>query len=152
MPTPTNAQAIEADPVSRAVARSGLMCRPVPLVATAYDIRITGGLAEVVTTRTFRNEETDSIEATLTFPLPVHAVLHGLEARIGDRVVKAMAQAKTDARATYEEAIVREANMFFVSFKKAHNFWGGSPYRAVPKPVPAPFSFQGSIYRNRMPI
>src|SRR5213075_2059702 len=35
------------------------------------------------------------------------AVLYGLEARIGDRVVKAVARAKSAARQTYEDAIDR---------------------------------------------
>ena len=109
MPTTARTAQSGTDPLSRAIVNSALMTghRPVPLVATAYDIRVTGGLADVAATRTFRNTESTSIEATLTFPLPVHAVLHGLEARIGDRVVKAEAQAKHHARATYEGAIDR---------------------------------------------
>jgi hypothetical protein len=81
--------------------------RPVPLVGTRFDVRIEGGLATVVTRRIFRNAEADSIEATITFPIPVHAVLYGLEARIGERTVKAKAQRKTTARETYEDAIER---------------------------------------------
>ena len=52
--------------------------------------------------RTFRNNEEESIEATLTFPLPV---LYGLEACIAGRTLKAVARAKTTARQTYEDAI-----------------------------------------------
>jgi hypothetical protein len=81
--------------------------RPVPLVGTRFDVRIEGGLATVVTRRTFRNAEADSIEATITFPIPVHAVLYDLEARIGERTVRAKAQRKAAARETYEEAIER---------------------------------------------
>lgn len=99
----------EADPVSQAIAHSSLVAagQPVPLVATSYDISIRGGLADVTAKRTFRNVETVTIEATITFPLPVHAVLYGLEARIGDRVLKAKARAKSDARADYEDAVDR---------------------------------------------
>ena len=97
------------DPVSQAVlrsTRSAGQC-PVPLVSTTYDINIIGGLADVVAKRTFRNSETTTIEATLTFPLPVHAVLYSLEARIGSRVVKGVAQARAAARETYELAVER---------------------------------------------
>lgn len=99
----------EADPVSQAIAHSSLMAagQPVPLVSTSYDINIRGGLADVEASRTFRNVETDSIEATITFPLPVNAVLYGFEASIGDRVLKAKARAKSHARADYEDAIDR---------------------------------------------
>lgn len=97
----------EADPVSQAVAHSHLMAghRPVPLVSTSYRIAIRGGLADVTAKRTFRNVEPQSIEATLTFPLPVHAVLYALRARIGDRNLSAKARARLDARADYEQAI-----------------------------------------------
>jgi len=81
--------------------------RPIPLVSTRFDVEIDGGLATVVTQRVFRNDEAESIEATITFPVPVHAVLFGLEARIDGRVVKAHAQRRTLARETYEDAIER---------------------------------------------
>jgi len=79
--------------------------RPVPLISTAYDIDIRGGLADVAAVRTFRNNEEESIEATLTFPLPVHAVLYSLEASIAGRTLKAVARAKATASRTYEAAI-----------------------------------------------
>jgi hypothetical protein len=59
----------------------------------------------VAAVRTFRNDEEESIEATLTFPLPVHAVLYSLEACIAGRTLKAVARAKATARETYEDAI-----------------------------------------------
>lgn len=97
------------DPVSQHIARqtyiSGAV--PVPLISTSYDITISGGLADISTKRTFRNEEAETIEATLTFPLPVHAVLHTLEAKIGGRTLKAVAKAKVAARERYEDAIHR---------------------------------------------
>jgi hypothetical protein len=81
--------------------------RPIPLVSTRFDVEIDGGLATVVTRRVFRNDEAQSIEATITFPVPVHAVLFGLEARIDGRAVKARAQRRTLARQAYEDAIER---------------------------------------------
>jgi hypothetical protein len=81
--------------------------RPIPLVSTRFDVEIDGGLATVVTRRVFRNDEAESIEATITFPVPVHAVLFGLEARIDGRVVKARARRRARAREAYEDAIER---------------------------------------------
>jgi hypothetical protein len=81
--------------------------RPIPLVSTRFDVDIDGGLATVETKRVFRNDEAQSIEATITFPVPVHAVLFGLEARIDGRVVKARAQKRAQAREAYEDAIER---------------------------------------------
>src|SRR5437762_9061232 len=73
--------------------------RPVPLVATRFDVQIDSGLAVVTTSRTFRNAESESIDATITFPVPVHATLRALRARIGDRVLDASANRQGGARA-----------------------------------------------------
>jgi hypothetical protein len=80
---------------------------PIPLVATRFDVDLNHGLAIVAATRTFRNAEESSIEATITFPMPVHAVLFNLEARIDGRVLKARARRKSQARGDYESAIER---------------------------------------------
>lgn len=78
-----------------------------PLIATAFDVTIESGLAAVETRRVFRNDETSSIEATITFPLPVHATLYALEARLDGRVLTARAQRRKQARLTYEDALER---------------------------------------------
>jgi hypothetical protein len=80
---------------------------PCPLVATRFDVMIDAGLAVVTMRRTFRNAEPHSIEATITFPVPVHAALFALEVRIGERVLKARAQRKNAAREHYEAALDR---------------------------------------------
>ena len=84
---------------------AGPAAQPVPLVATRMSVSIRGGLAFVTTARTFRNDEDASIEATITFPVPVDATLTGLTARIGDRVLTGRAKARDEARDTYETAI-----------------------------------------------
>ncbi|MGB6538889.1 MAG: VIT domain-containing protein [Xanthobacteraceae bacterium] len=80
---------------------------PCPLVATRFDVVIDAGLAVVTMSRAFRNAEADSIEATITFPVPVHAALFALELRIGERVLKARAARKQTAREDYEAALDR---------------------------------------------
>lgn len=79
--------------------------QPMPLTGTRIEVRIHGGLAVVSTTRHFNNAEAVSIEATLTLPVPVHATLLRLEARIGGRLLQGRAQRRNLARATYEEAL-----------------------------------------------
>jgi hypothetical protein len=81
--------------------------RPVPLVATNFTVTIEAGLAVVETTRRFHNAEDRSIEATITFPVPVHAVLFSLKARIGERLLTAHAESRAGARRTYETAVER---------------------------------------------
>jgi hypothetical protein len=78
---------------------------PIPLVATSFDVVLDAGVAIVTTTRRFRNAEATSIEATITFPVPVHAALFNLSARIGERVLTARARNRSIARADYEGAV-----------------------------------------------
>ena len=72
---------------------------------TAIDVQIDCGLVLVSTRRLFRNVEAVTIEATMTFPVPVHATLFALEARIGDRLLVARAQRRHAARERYEAAL-----------------------------------------------
>lgn len=81
--------------------------RPVPLVATNFTVTVEAGLAVVETVRRFHNAEDRSIEATIVFPVPVHAVLFSLKARIGGRLLVAHAESRTAARQTYEAAVER---------------------------------------------
>lgn len=80
---------------------------PVPLAATSYAIAVNGGLADVVAKRTFRNAETQTIEALLTFPVPVAAAVYSLQARIGERTLSAIAKSREEARESYERAVDR---------------------------------------------
>jgi Vault protein inter-alpha-trypsin domain/von Willebrand factor type A domain len=84
---------------------SGDRQRAVPLVDTAYDVVFEAGLAVIEARRVFRNDETSSIEAVLTFPMPVHAAVFDLEAKIGTRVLRAKAQRNQVARTSYEKGI-----------------------------------------------
>ena len=80
---------------------------PIPLIATKFEVLIAAGTAVVTTKRTFRNVESQSIEATITFPVPVHAALFRLEAHLDGRVLKARARNRLTARETYEAAVER---------------------------------------------
>ena len=78
-----------------------------PSLSTRFDVCVEHGLAIVSTARAFRNNEHESIEATITFPIPVHAALFALETRVAGRLLKARAQRKREARETYESALER---------------------------------------------
>lgn len=95
------------DPLSRfkdggRIKASGL---PMPLLNTAIDVRILGGLAVVRTERVFHNAESNGIEATITFPVPVHATMAALAVSIDGRDLVGRAQSRQYARTTYETAI-----------------------------------------------
>jgi hypothetical protein len=78
---------------------------PLPLVEERIRVLARGGVALVAREQRFRNIESGSIEATLTFPVPVQATLHRLTARIGDRLLTAKARPRQAAREVYEAAI-----------------------------------------------
>mgnify|MGYP000408486509 CR=1 FL=1 len=80
---------------------------PIPLISTDHDVVIAAGLAVVTTHRLFKNVEPKNIEAVLTFPLPVLATLFELTAEVEGRKLRASAQARAEARRTYEDAIDR---------------------------------------------
>ncbi len=78
---------------------------PLPLVDERIRVLARGGVALVSREQRFRNAEARSIEAILTFPVPVQATLHRLTARIGDRLLTAKARPHQAAREVYEAAI-----------------------------------------------
>lgn len=105
----TTAQGNRNDPLDRF--RDGAVAKrtghSLPLTATAIDVRVRGAIATVTTARTFTNPEIESIEATITFPVPVNATVFGLSAEIDGRQLVAKARPRSQARDTYEGAIDR---------------------------------------------
>ncbi len=95
------------DPIAALVNRTRELAgaRPAALVAMDVGVTVSGGLAVVETKRTFRNDEKTAIEALLSLPVPVHAAFFGLAAKIDERNLKGIAQARDEARETYEEAV-----------------------------------------------
>ncbi len=95
------------DPISAFVteARASAGAEPAPLVAVDIYISIVGGFATVDVKRTYRNCGQKPIEAMLSLPVPVHAAFFGLTATIGKRILKAVAQPRTEARDQFETAI-----------------------------------------------
>jgi hypothetical protein len=80
---------------------------PIPLISTDHEVALAAGLAVVTTHRLFRNSENANIEAVLTFPVPVHATLFDLMAETDGRLLHAKAQARSQAREVYEDAVTR---------------------------------------------
>ncbi len=102
---PRHAKQTMTDPLAAFLEQEAAGRYPIPLVSMAMDVEIDSGLAVVTTTRVFRNAEAESIEATLTFPVPVHATLFDLRARMNGRELHASARRRKHARATYEAAL-----------------------------------------------
>lgn len=75
-----------------------------PLKRTDVRVNVAGVVAEVVVTQHYRNEGAVPIEARYIFPGGTRAAVHGLNVRVGDRVVAAHIREKQQARAEYDAA------------------------------------------------
>ena len=82
------------------LAAGGRGGRPIPLARTAIAVAVRAGFATVTTSRTFRNAEAESIEATMTWPVPVDAVVHGLKVTVAGRELVGAAVARERAGRT----------------------------------------------------
>lgn len=75
-----------------------------PLKSTNVRSTISGVIADVTVEQTYENTGKSPIEAIYVFPASTRAAVHGVEMRIGERVIKAKIQEKQQAKATYEKA------------------------------------------------
>lgn len=74
------------------------------LVNTKVRVEVTGTLADVVVEQTYANRGTTPIEAEYIFPASTRAAVHGMEMKVGDRVINAVIQEKAKAAAIYAAA------------------------------------------------
>jgi Ca-activated chloride channel homolog len=75
-----------------------------PLKHTHVRAEVSGFVARVEVTQTYRNPFAYPIEAVYVFPLPENSAVDDLKMVIGARVIEAEIQKREEARRTYEEA------------------------------------------------
>lgn len=75
-----------------------------PLEHTHVSARLTGFVAEVEVTQTYRNPNPRPIEAVYVFPLPENSAVNHMRMVIGRRVIEAKIDERERARRTYESA------------------------------------------------
>lgn len=75
-----------------------------PLKGTEVDVKISGVIADVTVTQTYRNEGLRPIEAKYVFPGSTKAVVSGLNVRLADRLITAQIREKAQARIDYDNA------------------------------------------------
>ena len=73
-------------------------------LASHVDFTISGIVAEVVLTQSFRNQTDDWREATYVMPLPETAAVHAMTMRVGERIIRSVVKEKEEARAVYLRA------------------------------------------------
>lgn len=75
-----------------------------PLERTRADVHISGVIADVVVTQTYRNDGDRTISARYVFPASTRAAVYGLTMKLGARVIEARIKERDEARKEYEEA------------------------------------------------
>ncbi|MDR6534532.1 VIT and VWA domain-containing protein [Variovorax soli] len=75
-----------------------------PLKATEVDVQVSGVIADVTVTQTYRNEGTRAIEAKYVFPGSTRAAVGGLHVRLAERLITAQIREKQQARIDYDAA------------------------------------------------
>ena len=75
-----------------------------PLKGTEVNVRVSGVIADVTVTQTYRNEGQRAIEARYVFPGSTKAAVSGLNVRLGDRLITAQIREKQQAQIEYDTA------------------------------------------------
>jgi len=75
-----------------------------PLLSTNAEVNITGPIADVKLTQTYKNDGKHPIEAIYVFPASTRSAVYAMQMKIGDRIIEADIQEKKIARQTYEKA------------------------------------------------
>jgi Ca-activated chloride channel family protein len=75
-----------------------------PLKSTSVKVDISGVIADVQVTQTYRNEGKKPLEAVYIFPGSTRAAVYGMKMTIGERTVTARIRKREDARRAYEQA------------------------------------------------
>ncbi len=75
-----------------------------PLAHTTVRARVSGSVARVTVTQRFENRFAQPIEAVYLFPLPADAAVDAMEMHLGERVVRARIQRRSEAQRTYTQA------------------------------------------------
>lgn len=75
------------------------------LKSTHYDFNLLGSVLDVKATRVFTNDSEHTIEAIMTFPVPVEASVYKLQYEKNGQVIEGVIRTKEKARSTYEKAL-----------------------------------------------
>ena len=75
-----------------------------PLKSTTVNADISGVIANVEVEQVYTNTGKTPIEAVYVFPASTRAAVHGVEMRIGQRIIKAKIEEKKQAQATFNKA------------------------------------------------
>lgn len=75
-----------------------------PLVASSFDIDISGPVVRATVTQRFRNVSDKWVDGRYAFPLPDESAVDSLKMRIGGRFIEGVVKERDQARRDYEQA------------------------------------------------
>ncbi|MHC1724683.1 MAG: VIT domain-containing protein [Syntrophobacteraceae bacterium] len=75
-----------------------------PLKSTSATVNVSGVIADVVVTQSYKNEGKKTLEAIYVFPASTRAAVYGMKMTIGERTITAQIQKREEARQAYEKA------------------------------------------------
>ncbi len=75
-----------------------------PLKSTQVNVQVSGVIADVTVVQTYKNEGQRAIEAKYVFPGSTRAAVHGMNVRLGDRLITAKIREKQQAKIEYDAA------------------------------------------------
>lgn len=75
-----------------------------PLKSTDVKVTISGVIANVSVTQQYKNSGNKPINASYIFPASTRVAVHGMEMKIGDKIIKAKIKEKEQAKIEYNEA------------------------------------------------
>ena len=78
--------------------------RPIPMLLTEVEIKVTGLIARSAVTQHFKNPTDKWLEGTYVFPLPDTAAVDELSMKIGDRIIVGEIEERAQAKKIYEKA------------------------------------------------
>jgi len=77
---------------------------PLPLKSTDVEVKVAGVIADVRIRQVYENQGSAPLEAVYLFPGSTRAAVHGMEMKVGGRVIKAAIAPRQKAREDYEKA------------------------------------------------
>ncbi len=89
---------------------------------TDIQAQVSGLVARVTVSQSFRNDRKEWVEGIYVFPLPDTAAIDGLRMRIGERVIEGEIREKEQAKKDYEQALSAGKKTSLVEQQRANLF------------------------------
>jgi hypothetical protein len=109
----------------------------VPLVGVDVDVKIVDFLSHVTLCQRYLSTQPEPVEAVFRVPMSASAAVNRLVVTVGDRVVEGRVMEKSEARATYDNAVRAGAGAYLVdeSVESRDVFVASGAWKTAPRVV-----------------